>query len=180
LAKEAPGIELRVQSLSPDWIAQLQRGEIDLKLGRKYHLPSGLHSQDLLEERFSCVVARDHPAPQRRLTLDEYAALRHLDVEPNPGAPAKLGAQLLRHGLTRRVALMIPHFMVAPFIVASSDLALTASERLLAPFISMLPLRTLALPLKLDTYTLTQVWAERSQTDAGHCWLRAVVARAAG
>lgn len=181
LAKEAPGIELRVQSLSPDWSSQLHSGEVDLKLGRKYRLPSGLRSQDLLEERFICVVARSHPAARvrGRLTLDEYAALRHLDIEPNPGAPAKLGAQLLRHGLTRRVALVIPHFMVAPFIVAESDLALTASERLLAPFISTLPLRTLALPLKLDAYMLTQVWAERSKSDEGHRWLRAAVARAA-
>lgn len=179
LAKEAPGIRLHVQPLSPDWIGQLQSGEVDLKLGRKYRLQPGLHSQDLLTERFTCVVAHEHPAAPRRLTLDEYAALRHLDIEPNPGAPAKLDAQLARHGLTRRVALVIPHFMVAPFIVVASDLALTASERLLTPFISTLPLRALTLPVKLDSYTLTQVWAERAQADTGHRWLRDAVARAA-
>jgi hypothetical protein len=64
-------------------------------------------------------------------------------------------------------------------VVASSDLALTVSERVIAPFLRPLRLRTLKLPADVAAYRLTQVWAERSQTDAGHTWLRQAIARTA-
>jgi hypothetical protein len=56
---------------------------------------------------------------------------------------------------------------------------LTASERLLAPFVRPLRLRVVELPIKLETFKLTQVWAERSHHDEGHRWLRGMVVRAA-
>jgi DNA-binding transcriptional LysR family regulator len=84
---------------------------------------------------------------------------------------------LAKRGLERRVHMSVPHFAVAPFIVASSDLALTAPTRLLDPFIRLLRLRRLELPIKVPTYHLSQVWARRSGDDAGHQWLRANVAR---
>jgi len=183
LAKEAPHIELRVQQLSDDWILPLQQGDFDLKLGRKYRVPQGLHSQDLLEERFICVVAKGHPMANTRLTTRRYAELRHLAVVPTltrgDNARGYVDELLARTGLVRRIAVTIPHFLVAPFIVASSDLALTGPERLLAPYLDSLQLRTLKLPMKLDTYKLTQVWAARSHDDEAHRWLRDVVARAA-
>lgn len=182
LSREAPAIELRILPLAQDWMEALRQGEIDLKLGRRYRLPHGLHAQELFEERFSCVVSRSH-AVGRRLSLRQYAELRHLCVAPvldyGEGAGSVVDAVLARHGLRRRVAMTVPHFLVAPFIVAASDLALTASERLLAPFVRSLRLRSVELPIKLERYRLTQVWAERAHSDEGHRWLRATVARAA-
>jgi DNA-binding transcriptional LysR family regulator len=183
LAKEAPNIELRVQQLSYDWMQPLQLGEFDLKLGRKYRVPQGLHCQDLFEERFICVVAKGHPLAKKRLTARHYAELRHLAIVPTLTNVDKPGGYvdeiLAREGLRRRVVVTISHFLVAPFIVASSDLALTGPERLLAPFIDSLNLRTLKLPMKLETYKLNQVWAARSDDDEAHRWLRDVIARAA-
>ena len=119
----------------------------------------------------------------KRVTTRQYAELRHLAVVPTLTSGEQPGGYvdeiLGRQGLRRRVAVTIPHFLVAPFIVASSDLALTGPERLLAPFVDSLHLRTLKLPMKLETYRLTQVWAARSDNDEAHRWLRDAIARAA-
>lgn len=48
---------------------------------------------------------------------------------------------LAKHGVRRRIAMTVPHFLVAPFVVASSDRVLTAPARSLAPFIKSLQLR---------------------------------------
>jgi DNA-binding transcriptional LysR family regulator len=180
LQKAAPGIDVRVCALPDDWIAALQRGDVDLKLGRKYSLPASLESQDLSQEHFCCVVRRGHPA-RSKPTLAEYAALEHLLIAPTAPPSAEpagiIDAALAKHGLRRRVRVTVAHFLVAPFVVASSDLVLTAPRRLLAPFVKPLGLRRLELPVKLAGYKLSQVWAARSRDDEAHRWLRGTVAQ---
>jgi DNA-binding transcriptional LysR family regulator len=181
LQRDAPSVDVRVCALPADWITALQRGDVDLKLGRKYPVPDTLESQELSHERLACVVRRGHPS-RAKPSIRQYAALEHLLVAPTAPVTAEpsgvVDAVLAKHGLRRRIVLTVPHFLVAPFIVERSDLALTAPARLLEPFATSLRLRWLELPLKLAGYTLTQVWAARSRGDEAHRWLRAAVARA--
>jgi DNA-binding transcriptional LysR family regulator len=58
LRKAAPGIDVRIYAIASDWPAALQRGDIELKLGRKYAVSGPLESQDLSHETFACVVRR--------------------------------------------------------------------------------------------------------------------------
>ncbi len=180
LQRGAPGIDVRMCALPEDWVTSLQRGDIDLKLGRKYALPDSLESQDLAREQFCCVARRGHTA-RARPTLREYVALDHLLVAPMafPGAEPSgaVDEVLAKQGLQRRVRMTVSHFLVAPFVVASSDLVLTAPARLLAPFTTLLRLRRLELPVKLADYKLSQVWAARSRDDDAHRWLRGTIAR---
>jgi len=181
MQKAAPGIDVRVYAIAPDWPAALQRGDIELKLGRKYAVPKTLESQDLSHEQFACVVRHGHPVSARP-SVEEYAALEHVVVAPTAAIGAEpaghVDAILAKQGLRRRIVMTLPHFLVAPFVVAGSDLALTAPARLLGAFTTALGLRRLQLPLKLSGYILSQVWAERSNDDQGHRWLRGVVVRA--
>jgi DNA-binding transcriptional LysR family regulator len=181
LQKSAPGVDVRVSPLPENWGMALQRGEIDLKLGREHPLTDALESQVLSQEQFTCVVRRGHPAPAKP-SLRAYAELQHLLITPTPGTnhePRRgfVDAALAKEGLRRRVVMTVPHFLVAPFIVASSDLVLTAPARLLDPFAKLLRLRRLALPIKLAGYKLSQIWAARSRDDEGHRWLRETIAK---
>ena len=180
LERDAPGIDVRVCALPSDWAASLLRGDIDLKLGRKSAPPKGVECQDLARERFTCVARKGHPA-RRKLTVAEYAALDHLLVAPTalPG-PAPHGVvdvALQKLGMRRRIRMSVPHFLVAPFVVAGSDLVLTASMRLVEPFVRSLGLRQLELPVKLAGYALSQAWSSRMRDDHAHRWLRSTIAR---
>lgn len=184
MVEQAPRIALRFQTISEHWHTQLLHGDIDLKLGRRSAMPSGLRSQELFEEEFACVVRRHHSLASKRITVSEYADLMHLVIRPVAGQAELVGshvdAVLARHGKQRRIVLTVPHFVLAPFIVESTDLALTAAKRLLDPFVRSLKLRRVELPFKLPRYRLTQVWAQRSEDDPAHAWLRATILRAAG
>jgi DNA-binding transcriptional LysR family regulator len=177
LERSAPGVDVRVCALPEDWAAALQRGDVDLKLGRRYPVPAALESEVLSQETLACVVRRGHPAPTKP-SLQAYAALRHLLVAPTATGSTPIDAVLEKHGLRRRIAMTVPHFLVAPFIVASSDLALTAPARLLDPFARRLRLRRVELPLRPPGYQISQVWAARSRDDEAHAWLRSTIARA--
>jgi DNA-binding transcriptional LysR family regulator len=181
IGREAPNVSLRSVHLASNWAEALRTGEIDLKLGRKYKTPPGLCSEDLLQDRLTCVVGKHHPLTRRRLTLAQYAALRHLVVTPTSGQgdifSLFVDDHLRANGMPRRAALSVSHFVVAPMIVAATDLCLTAAERLVTPFERPFGLRRLELPFAVSTYWLTQVWAQRSNDDAGHLWLRQTIAR---
>lgn len=181
LKREAPHVELRVSALTEDWTEQLQRGDIDLKLGRKYAVSSQLQAEELSVEAFGCVVRRGHKVAAKP-TLKAFAALEHLRIAPSGGPSADAAGEvdriLAERGLRRRVALTVPHFLVAPFIVAASDLVLTAPERMLAEFRERLQLRRIQLPIKVPTYALTQVWSARTADDEAQRWLRSRVMRA--
>ena len=86
---------------------------------------------------------------------------------------------LARLGRRRRVALEVPHFLVAPHVVRATDLVLTLAERLAQRLAPMLGLRQLAPPLELQGFTMSMVWHERQHADASHAWMRAAIAAAA-
>src|SRR5262249_2347320 len=173
-----------VHHLPSDWMRALTNGDVDLKLGRQYRISETFQSEELFEERFTCVVRQNHPLRSARPTLKQFAELSHLDVVPTGSAAFDtrgfVDETLAQQGLQRRVALTVSHFLVAPHVVASSDLALVVSERVIAPYVKTLGLRELRLPLRLSGYRLTQVWAKRSDDDDGHRWLRRIPSRARG
>src|SRR5262245_54409383 len=183
LRRQAPRVDLRVHHLPSDWMRALTNGDVDLKLGRQYRIPETFQSEELFEERFTCVVGQNHPLRSARPTLKQFAELSHLDVVPTVSAAFDtrgfVDETLAQQGLQRRVALTVSHFLVAPHVVASSDLALVVSARVIRPFLKPLRLRELRLPIRLSGYRLTQVWAKRSDDDDGHRWLRRILVQVA-
>ena len=78
---------------------------------------------------------------------------------------------LEQQGLARRVALLVPHFASAPFVVAASDWIATVPERL-AHLFAALRLQLLPVPLEVPPFRMTMLWHERFDHDAAHTWLR--------
>ena len=177
LAKEAPHVDVRFFHLPKDWQTALIRDEFDLKLGRKYHVGPQLESEDLFSDHLVCVVRRGHSVA-RPLTVRSYAALSHILVAPGETERGVMDDLLEQRGLVRRVALTVPHFLVALFAVASSDHALTIPARLVEIAGPSLRLRALPLPSRPPSYVLSQIWSKQSTSDEGHQWLRRAVRRA--
>jgi DNA-binding transcriptional LysR family regulator len=181
LRAEAPGIDIRVFPLLEDWRQALRGGELDLKLGRSYDPGPGLVSQELLDERLVAVLRAGHPLKARRLSVTQYARLLHVRIATSPGMQDTtsdlIDAQLAAQGLSRRVALTVPHFLVAPFVVESSDLVLTAPQRLIDVFRTSLAIRTATPALLKTAYMLSQVWSAHRTDEPALTWLRGAVRR---
>jgi DNA-binding transcriptional LysR family regulator len=124
-----------------------------------------------------CLVRAAHPTVGDRITLEQFCALPHALVAPR-GGRGMVDGLLEERGLSRRIAVVLQHFLVAPFLVAHSDLVLTVAESVAKAFTSLLPLRLVAPPIELPRATYLQFWHQRSHDDAGHKWLRSVVAEA--
>src|SRR5262249_24402682 len=148
--------------------------DADLAIGQPGTLgASGIRTQTLFDDSFVCVVRADHPIARtkKKLTLDEFIALPHALIAPRGESHVGVvDEQLARIGKKRRVALEIPHFLVAPYVVASTDLVLTLATRVARELGPQLGLRTIAPPTEIPRFGMAMAWSERLHTDPGHAW----------
>jgi len=175
VAREAPGVALRFLPILPDDVAPL-RDDVDLAFGVFPDLPPELRKQALFEDRFCCVVRRDHPVVRGRLSLKQYAALDHVLVAPRGRAGGAADAALAALGERRRVTRSLPYFLSALHCVAESDAIATISERLARAHAERFGLQVLRPPLELLPYTIEQIWHPRVEDDPAHAWLRRRIA----
>lgn len=181
---EAPGIDVRIINLGDEANADLAEGRLDLAMGVVGQIaspdgPRGLRSRDLVSDGFVCVVREAHPVVKKRLSLDDFVAMPHALVAPRGAQGSVVDSALARIGKKRRVAVEIPHFLVAPHVVRETDLVLTLAARVALSLAPLLGLRQLAPPLELPGFTMTMVWHERQHVDPAHVWLRDLIASVA-
>lgn len=169
---EAPGLDLRFLPNAVDDAERLRSGESDLAVGIYAELPPELRTRPLITDRLVCVLRRDHPAARKRLSLDQYVALEHVQVAPRGQPGGYVDDMLAERGLSRRVARAVPYFQVGLELVAGSDRVLTVSERIARKLAPALDLVVLEPPLPLLPFTLSMVWHPRFDGDRGHAWVR--------
>src|SRR5580658_9972979 len=180
LAREAPGVELRVLTLGDDPASELSSGKLDIVL-----MPPplgegapGIRGQRILRDRFVCVARNGHPLAKRKaLTVSRFAGAIHALISPWGMEGGFVDDALARLGLKRRVAVAVPHFLAAPHIIASSDLLLTVPERVAQVVAGPLNLAVLAPPqeLELTGFTMSILWHERTHEDPARRWLRDLI-----
>lgn len=176
---EAPGVGLRFLPNAADDSAALREGTADLAVGIYGELPPELRTRLLLTDRFVCVVRTGHPAVKRRLSLDQYLALEHIQIAPRGKPGGYIDDVLERKGLARRVARAVPFFLVGLQLAATTDYVLTVSERIARLLAPRLGLTVYEPPIVLQPYALKLVWHPRFDGDGGHQWLRNTIFRAA-
>lgn len=172
LSRAAPGVVLRLVSLGREAaLSVLRSGELDLAVGVYPGLASqadGLHFSKLFDDDFACLVDGAHRPPT---TLDEYLIRPHIAVAASPDDAGEVDLMLNALGRSRRVAITLPHWSVAPRLVKDTDLILTAARRsLLAKGVGGVVI--VAPPIDLAVIPLVQVWHVRRDFDQGLRWLR--------
>lgn len=79
-------------------------------------------------------------------------------------------------GVRRRVAAIMPHFLLAPQSLAGTDLLLTVASRVVSIQQESMNLQRLTLPFTVPDFDFVQIWHNRNQGKEEHRWLRQQVA----
>jgi DNA-binding transcriptional LysR family regulator len=175
LAIRAPGIDLSVV-VFPNLRELIDTAAIDLALTVASPDTRALSRAHLFDEGFVCMVRRDHPDIRRAPSLERYLAQRHVVVAP-AGTPGSLvDTELARRGLTRRIALRVTNFLIAPVVVCETDFVNTMPARLARQLAQRYPLRLLPPPLDLPRFEYGMFWHPRLDEDPAQRWLRDFVA----
>ncbi len=180
LVREAPGVELRVLAVGHDPASELATGKLDFVImpAQGAGDSQGVRARQLFSDRFVCIARRDHPlAKKKTLSMSAFARAAHALVSPWGMEGGYVDDALARLGLQRKVSIAVPHFLVAPHIVASSDLLLTMAERVAEVVVEPLGLAVLFPPreLELAGFTSSLFWHERTHEEPARRWLREVI-----
>ena len=179
LGRLAPGLDLEIPPSPGGNVELVAQGTADLALGVFDELPTSFYRRSLYDEDLVCVVRTGHPVIEQGLTIERFAALSHLLVTITGRGETPVDTALARHGVKRRIAMRVPHFLAAPMLVAESDMVLSLPRRLASRLSATLPVVVLEMPLAIERFKLTMIWHERRQDDPAHAWLRQQVVEAA-
>lgn len=173
------GAALEVRSIPGRSTEQILEDGVDVALGSFEDVPPAVNQRHLFSDPFVCVVRADHPRVGRRLSLEAYLALDHLEVLPAPGArpglriERALGAKASR----RRVALRVPYFWAAARVLAESDLVLAMTSSFARELQRIAPLKVVPPPFKLPPLRFSLIWRRSRDADRAHERLREMVAK---
>ena len=179
LGQLAPGLDLEVPPSQGDNVELVAHGAADLALGVFEELPVAFYRRTLYVEDFVCVVRASHALVNEGMTIERFAAMSHLQVIITGRGQTQVDAALARIGMTRRVAMRVPHFLAAAALVADSDMILSLPRRLANRMASICPIAVLEMPFEVEPFDVTMIWHERRQDDRAHAWLRQQVVEAA-
>ncbi len=179
LGVEAPHIDLRVCGMfaRDEAVELLDSGEANLAVGFPVEASARILVRPLLREGFACVARLGHPAFAEGAGLEAFAAAPHLLVSPEGDRSGLVDRELSKLGLERRVLLSLPQFLVAPFVIAETDLVATLSCRVARRFADTgVGIAVHEPPIALPTWPLAMMWHRRADAHAATAWLREVVA----
>src|SRR5262249_29634007 len=160
-------LELRILAVGSDPASELATGKLDFAIMpvRGAQASPGVRARQLFKDRFVCIARRGHPlADKKTLPLSAFARAGHAVVSPWGLEGGHVDEALARLGLRRHVSIAVPHFLVAPHIIAASDLLLTMTERVAELVAKPLGLVVLSPPreLELAGFTSSLVWHART------------------
>lgn len=176
LAREAPGIDLRMEAYSSNIVARMEAGTLDLAFATSATpLPPGAASEIIASDHLALVMRRGHPAEHRAWTLSDYASVSHVGISLIGDGSSDMDALLAAAGVRRRIVLVTPQFYAALEAVAATDLVTTISRSFASRFAKSLGLVLRDAPFAQNQLQLTQVWTQVRTSDPLLAWLRQVI-----
>jgi DNA-binding transcriptional LysR family regulator len=120
----APGVRLEIVPVPLNSVeGGMRSGDIDLAIGYVPGLSGECISQTLFQDQFVCMLRAGHPLARRALTRERVSALRYVFTDSGATGHGLTEKWLERMDIQRNIVLQLPHFIAAPEIVRSTDLA---------------------------------------------------------
>ena len=129
----------------------------------------------LYEAPFVCALRAGHHLAGRCLTLEMFAATPQVAIV-HQGDPSRyIDHVLAEHGLKRRVAFAVPHFLALPFILAKTDLIAIVPLKLVQRFGSIAGLLAADVPFAEMKVPSVLFWSREVTNDPANAWLRSLI-----
>lgn len=201
LQQVAPHVDLVVRpSTRLDLAEQIDLGRIDLAIGIFAQVPPRLDAQTLFSQGEAALMRKGHPAARRKLTLADLARYPLVTLSVGGQEEGAVEGFIVERGLARqsemfdrqaleaalaavaqapRTRLTVPHALAIPALLRDTSMLSIVPASLAVALAKNEDLVRRALPYQPRTSTLQAIWHSRHAHDAGHAWLREMVAKAA-
>ncbi len=177
IEKIAPRIQINAKAVDPEQLEYLfESGQVDLGVGYCVNPPGELRIRQAFEEHLVCIARAGHPAIRASITLEQFTHNAHVQIRPGDMRYAVLlGRALSAHGVEAPIGAIVHDFIVAPEIVASTDMIAVVPRRMARRYAQALGLQILALPVDVPPLNFSMIWHERTHREPLYQWLRELV-----
>ena len=171
--RDAPGVRLEAAGLDVEDIAgALAAGALDLAVGFLPGLRAPVQRTALFRDPYLCLMRVDHKI--KSLTKKTFLNASHVLVTYRGGHHV-IEEAFERAGISRRIALRVPHFTVVPMVLERTDLILTLPARVARVYEKRGSFKALPPPVAIPPADVGVHWHDRFEADAGNRWLRALI-----
>lgn len=187
LSDLAPNITLDVITPSDVTFHDVEHGKVDMAINRFEELPLSFHQKVVWYDTFSCVLKSDHPIISQ-FDLDNYLASQHIWVSKtgfgvgvgvDPNEVQKLGwvdAELTKQGKKRDIRVFTRHYHAALQLAKAQNLIATLPSKAASLFANDPNVVIMEPPFDIPPIALKMAWSALLHHDAGHIWLRRLIA----
>lgn len=172
LSTAAPGVHLEIHSLGLDIPeSQLEDGAFDFAIGRFPTIPSRISSEFWLSEELVCLVRKDHPVIKKDISLKQFLTIGQIWVNGGQRTGV-VDRWLKKNNHSRNVVHTTPSFLIAPNLVAQTDMLVVTPMVIARHFVNQIPLKIVTLPMRLDSFDLHLLWHPYHAGTPAHDWFR--------
>lgn len=169
--REAPSIDMALRYVLRDAaFAELDARSIDIAVIPIDDVPARFTSKVVFEDRFQIAARQGHPFADQP-TLQRYCEMQHVIVSSAGESRAHVDDVLASKGLSRRVAMTVPSFMLMLAVVAETDLIAALPKGLLDAHGARFGLVGIESPLPMRSFQLRAIAPKVALMDAGVEWL---------
>ncbi len=177
LATEAPGLTITIRPPDLGTIREwLQEGSGELVIGFLPEAAETLKTSTLYRDRLVVVARQGHPSIDGALSLDTFAAARHVIFGSAFSGLSTLESHLddllEAQGIVRQAGMRIPSALLSPHLVAASDMIAILPERFVNSLRGGPTLQAFDLPFEAPELPIAMIWHERTQQNGAMAWLR--------
>lgn len=174
---EAPGCRVVFRSLGREaGHVALKAGQLDLIIGLRDPNCPFLQRVTMMED-FVVVARPGNPKLRRGFNLDHYLECDHVLVSAAGDARGTVDEALRQLGKTRRVAAVVPQFLIGFAAVAGSDMISTAPRRVAKRHAAAFGLKLHPVPFDLPGFEITILRHQSTTADAGLTWFEDRIAQ---
>jgi DNA-binding transcriptional LysR family regulator len=173
-AHSAPNLNFRTIEFEKDRVGDLlETGAIDLALGVFPDPPRQTICVPLFQEHFVGIARKHHPEiVNKSISLDKFVSLSHVLVTIRRDITGEIDRALAVRNLQRRIVLTVPHVLVLPAIIGSTDAIACVPLRMASYFSRLDEIEFFELPIELPAWTVSMLWSKLSDRDDANCWIR--------
>lgn len=154
-----------------DTVEALERDEIDVAISMGLEHSNAIRAEKVFADRMVCVMRATHPIADRPLTFDSFMAQEYAKQSMSPTDMRFVDNVLAGMGHKRRIALNVPHWLVVPHVLKTTDLLMVMPGRLAAALDSD-ELRAFDLPFDSAPFDWMMYWHRRHDRSNANRWVR--------
>ncbi|MGC9421338.1 MULTISPECIES: LysR family transcriptional regulator [Vibrio] len=184
---QGPNLSISTHAWNEHTFKKIQLGEIDLGITGKdidihdakltMQPPSDICDQEVYRDTQMCVVRKNHPVLCHEWNLENYLALRHVQVRCDGNDRWLLDYRLADLGHERDIAITVPDFNSAASLCTYTDFVFTAPSHFTHLVAHQMELVVLPLPLQFPPMAYTLFWHRDRENDPALTWLRQIIQR---